>query len=197
MRVAVLVYDPAWADHFQCIKADLATALQNVPYLSIEHVGSFLIPGLYAKPIIDVDIVVDPKHYPMAASALSYNGYVFKPEPTGIDRMSFRYSAHALYSGASKPTEDGSVRRPVYLVMLTASSYRNHIAVRKALLGHPELVSEYAQVKRELGKRDFRDLGQYAGAKSQILQKILAMSELDEDTVNDIAALNRWTLKKE
>lgn len=196
LRVAVLEYDPSWADHFQRIKKELKLALVNVPYLSIEHVGSTSIPGLAAKPIIDIDVIVDPMHYPAAASALSYGGYVFKPEPTGIDRMSFRYSAHALDSGATKPTEDGEIRRAVYLVMPNASSLRNHLAVKKVLLNNPELVKEYAEVKRELATQEFQGIGQYAGGKSGILQKIMTESDLDEITLNGIATLNGWILDK-
>lgn len=193
LRVAVLDYDSSWATHFERIKTELAIALAKVPYLRIEHVGSTSIPGLAAKPIIDIDVVVEPKHYPAAASALSYGGYVFKPEPTGIDRMSFRYTTHALDSGATKPTEDGDIRRAVYLVMPTASSLRNHLAVKNALLSHPDLLEEYAQVKRDLAKQEFESIGQYAGAKSEILQKILARSDLDQETIGEIATLNGVT----
>lgn len=190
LRIAVLEHDPAWADHFERIKSELANVLVKVPFLSIEHVGSTSIPGLAAKPIIDIDVVVAPEYYPAAASALSYGGYVFKPEPTTIDRMSFRYQAHALDSGATKPTEDGDIRRAVYLVMPTASSYRNHVAVRKILLGHPELLNEYAEVKRELAKLEFESIGQYGARKSEILQKILAQGDLDEKMRVSIARLN-------
>lgn len=106
LRIAIFEYEPAWVDYFERIKSQLIIALSEVPILSIEHVGSTSIPGLAAKPIIDIDIVVAPQYYPAAASALSFGGYVFKPEPQGIDRISFRYVAHALDSGATKPTED-------------------------------------------------------------------------------------------
>lgn len=71
LQIAVLDYDPAWATHFERIKAELLAALSSVPILAIEHVGSTSILGLAAKPIIDIDIVVAPEHYPAAASALS------------------------------------------------------------------------------------------------------------------------------
>lgn len=196
LQIAIQEYDPAWAHHFQRIRSELAEILVDVSCLSIEHVGSTAIPGLAAKPIIDIDIVVEPRFFPSAASALSYGGYIFKPEPTGIDRMSFRYVAHALDSGAAKPTEDGDIRRAVYLVMPTASSLRNHLAVRKVLLSRPDLVEEYAVVKRQLAKQEFESIGQYVMGKSVVLQKIFAESDLNDGEVNEIAILNGWNLER-
>ncbi|OAL49762.1 UPF0157-domain-containing protein [Pyrenochaeta sp. DS3sAY3a] len=178
LRVAVIEYDPTWADHFERIKSQLIAALSTVPILSIEHVGSTSIPGLAAKPIIDIDIVVTPQYYPAAASALSYGGYVFKPEPQGIDRMSFRYTVHALDSGATKPTEDGDIRRAVYLTMPDAVSLQNHLTVKRVLLARPDLVEEYANVKRQLAMRTFEGIGDYGAGKSSIIHKILAAGDL-------------------
>ncbi|KAF2994244.1 hypothetical protein E8E13_000867 [Curvularia kusanoi] len=185
LRIAVLEYDPSWAHHFVRIKAELLTALVEVPVINIEHVGSTSVPGLAAKPIIDIDVVVAAEHFAAAASALSYGGYIFKPEPGGMDRMSFRYLAHALDSGASKPTEDGDIRRAVYLVMPEAASYRNHLAVRQVLLTYPDLLSEYADVKRKLAMRSFETIGQYGAGKSGVLQKILAKSSLNTESVQN------------
>jgi GrpB-like predicted nucleotidyltransferase (UPF0157 family) len=109
-----------------------------------------------------------------------YGGYVFKPEPGGMDRMSFRYLAHVLDSGATKPTEDGDIRRAVYLVMPTAASYQNHLTVKRVLLGHPDLLLEYAEVKKNLAKNVFDSIGHYGAGKNEILQKILARDDLHE-----------------
>jgi len=115
----------------------------------------------------------------MLTPAKGYGGYVFKPEPGGMDRMSFRYLAHALDSGATKPTEDGDIRRAVYLVMPTAESYQNHLAVKQVLLSHPDLLLEYAQVKRSLARRSFDSVGQYGAGKTEVLQRIMAKSDLE------------------
>ena len=196
LRIAVLDYDPLWAEHFVRIKAELLTALAKIPIITVEHIGSTSVPGLAGKPIIDIDVVVAPEYYAVAASALStlkghfkfemlilaigYAGYVFKPEPGGMDRMSFRYAAHELDSGATKPTEDGDVRRAVYLVMPNAESYRNHLAVRQVLLSHAELRHEYAEVKRNLAKGEFESIGHYGAGKTEVLQRILARSDFEK-----------------
>ena len=165
--------------------------LKDVPTVTIEHVGSTSVPGLVAKPIIDIDIIVEPRYMPAAASALSFGGYIFKPEPRGIDRMSFRYLKHELDSGASKPTEDGDIRRAVYLNMPDGISLANHRVVKQTLLECPDLREKYSNVKVELAKREFQGIGHYGSAKNEILTKIMARSKsLNQDAFDDIAKFN-------
>lgn len=62
MEVIVTYYDPQWPHNFETIKGELSDDLLDggVPYVSIEHIGSTSVPGLPAKPIIDVLITVEP-----------------------------------------------------------------------------------------------------------------------------------------
>jgi GrpB-like predicted nucleotidyltransferase (UPF0157 family) len=179
MQITVLEYDPEWANTFQRIKISLLAILDSTPISSIEHVGSTSIPGLAAKPIIDIDIVVEAKHIPMTCALLSTNGYTYNPEPWGIDRMSFRYDKHTHDSGASRPTEDGDIRRAVYVNIPEGEMLRNHLLVRKVLSRCPELVTEYSELKRELAKREWKGIGAYGGAKTKILEKIMARGETE------------------
>ncbi|KZP26090.1 UPF0157-domain-containing protein, partial [Athelia psychrophila] len=89
MWVSVLPYDPAWATAFSQMRTSLSAALEGVPVISIEHVGSTSVPGLAAKPIIDIDIIVAPEDIPSAMELLTAHGYTYAPEPRGIDRYSF------------------------------------------------------------------------------------------------------------
>ena len=178
LQITICEYDPKWANDFQRIKAELLATLTCVPITSIEHVGSTAIPGLAAKPIIDIDIIVEPKYIPITCALLSTNGYTYNPEPWGIDRMSFRYNKHMLDSGATRPTEDGDIRRAVYVNIPTGESLRSHLLVKTALFKHAELVAEYSEVKRELAKKQFSGIGEYGRAKSEVLQKIMLEGDL-------------------
>lgn len=74
-RVIVFPYDKAWKDNFNTIRGELAAALGDLT-LRIEHVGSTSVPGLSAKPIIDIDVVIrDYSVFPEAAEALERIGY--------------------------------------------------------------------------------------------------------------------------
>jgi len=192
LKIHISEYDPRWPASFERIKESLTSILtaSGVPVVTIEHIGSTSVPGLAAKPIIDVDIVVAPTSIIAATQALSFGGYTFSPENNGIDRMSFRWKGHTHDSGASRPTEDGEVRRAVYLNIPTGISLQNHLAVRKVLRSDPELVQEYSEVKRRLAEREFSGIGAYGGGKSAVLRKILQQSEIAVGAMEDIIRLN-------
>jgi GrpB-like predicted nucleotidyltransferase (UPF0157 family) len=190
LQITICEYDPNWAHAFQRIKAELLATLESVPISSIEHVGSTSIPGLAAKPIIDIDIIVEPKYIPITCALLSTNGYTYNPEPSGIDRMSFRYNKHKLDSGATRPTEDGDIRRAVYVNIPTGESLRDHFLVKTALSKHPELVAEYSEVKRELAKREFSGIAEYGREKRAVLQKIMAKGDIADYEVNGVFDFN-------
>lgn len=113
-----------------------------------------------------------------------------------MDRISFRYLAHALDSGATKPTEDGDIRHAVYLVMPTAESYQNHLAIKQGLLSHPDLLLEYAEVKKNLAQRFLDSIGQYGAGKTGALQKVLAKSDVKKALNHGVAAVNEMTTAK-
>ena len=74
-RVQVLPYDARWAQSFAQIRDELREGLGELA-LSIEHVGSTSVPGLSAKPIIDIDVVIwDRSAFDAAARALEKIGY--------------------------------------------------------------------------------------------------------------------------
>jgi len=190
LKISVVPYDPTWPQAFQRIKLHLSTSLTEVPILNIEHVGSTAIPGLDAKPIIDIDIIVTPEYFPAAAATLSFGGYTYAPKKRGIDRMSFRYNAHTHDPGGRRPTEDGDIRRAVYLNMPKGVSLRNHLAVRSVLSGDKELVEEYSKVKMEVVKLEYKSIGYYGLAKNEIVRKILAKSDLAREELDKIADVN-------
>jgi GrpB-like predicted nucleotidyltransferase (UPF0157 family) len=115
----------------------------------------------------------------MTCALLSTNGYTYNPEPWGIDRMSFRHDKHTHDAGATRPTEDGDIRRAVYVNIPEGEMLRNHLLVRKVLSESLELVKEYSELKRELAKRDWKGIGAYGGAKTAILEKIMARGETE------------------
>ena len=76
--IIVLPYDPAWAIAFAELQQLLCTALQDT-ILRIEHVGSTSVPGMWAKPILDIDIVIDSDTLlPAVIDRLTALGYVYE-----------------------------------------------------------------------------------------------------------------------
>ena len=74
MPILVTAYDSDWPMRFSRIRAELDRALGALPVRAIEHVGSTSVPGLAAKPVIDIDVVVDRPNLQDAIAALARIG---------------------------------------------------------------------------------------------------------------------------
>lgn len=76
MKVLVEDHNPDWKVEFSRIRNELQVILKNTPILSIEHVGSTSIPGLPAKPVLDIDVVVTVDALESTRSAMKLGGYL-------------------------------------------------------------------------------------------------------------------------
>jgi GrpB-like predicted nucleotidyltransferase (UPF0157 family) len=178
VRVEVVPYDPTWPEQFAAVRDQLLAELQGVPVRSIEHVGSTSVPGLAAKPRLDVDIVVDADWVPAAIAALEAVGYSLLGELGVTDRHAFRAPDH-------------SPPRSVYVVVDGCLAMRNHLALRDVLRRDGRLRDEYGRLKLELAQRDYGDIDQYVVDKSPVIQRILAATGMDRDELAEIDAMNR------
>jgi GrpB-like predicted nucleotidyltransferase (UPF0157 family) len=177
MEIEVVPYDDAWPAAFAAVERDLRAALGDIHVESIEHVGSTSIPGLAAKPILDIDIVVRRSALDPATAALVAAGY----GPLGDLGISDR---HAFVAPDANP------RRHVYVVVERSLSLRNHLIVRGALRQSASLRSEYGALKLDLAGR-LGDLGQYTEAKTELLQRVLRAGGLTEPELAEIERINR------
>ena len=90
-RVTVFPYDEAWKEAFDSIKRELDAVLGDVA-IAIEHVGSTSVPGLSAKPCIDIDIVIkDYSVFDEVVERLFKIGYVHEGDLGIKDREAFKY----------------------------------------------------------------------------------------------------------
>ncbi|KAI8930903.1 hypothetical protein NX059_011918 [Plenodomus lindquistii] len=165
MSVIVEQYDPNWPEEFERIKKDLIKYLKDVNYLSIEHVGSTSVPGLVAKPVIDVDIIVTRSNIQPAIDALIENGNYDHLGELGItDR-------HVL-KDPKQPTSYN-----IHICVDGAPQTRNHLGLRDTLRTNPDLREEYARVKLDLAAHS-TNIIDYIVGKTPIIQKILRTSTL-------------------
>jgi GrpB-like predicted nucleotidyltransferase (UPF0157 family) len=175
----ILVVDPSphWAEQFRAVAEELAAALSHIPVEAIEHVGSTSVPGLPAKPILDIDIIVQRANLRPATQALEQAGYLHCGDLGVTDREAF-----------TAPDERPS--RNVYLCVSDTLHLRNHLAVRDALRAHSDLRDRYGAVKLQLASEPGMNIHRYRAEKSAILQEILALSNLTEDEKQTILDLN-------
>jgi GrpB-like predicted nucleotidyltransferase (UPF0157 family) len=141
------------------------------------------VPGLAAKPILDVDVIVDGGDMHAAVTALVAAGYVHRGDLDVTDREAFQ-----------APDEDP--RRNVYVCRAGTLNVRNHLAVRDVLRARADLRDEYAAVKLALAAEPSMDIDTYIARKSEVLQKVLAVSDLTDDERLQILRLNDPTAQR-
>lgn len=139
--------------------------------------GSTSVPGLAAKPVLDIDVVVESGDVPAAIAALESVGYVHRGDLGVAGREAF-----------FAPDEP---RRHVYVCTAGTVNVRNHLAVRDVLRSQPGLRDAYADVKRALAADPEMDIDTYVAGKSVVLQQVLEESgEFSGDELEAIRRLN-------
>lgn len=175
--IVVVDYDPQWPAAFATIRMSLHLALAEVPIVAIEHVGSTSVPGLAAKPIIDIDVIVDQSNVGGAIDALESIGYA----SLGDLGVPGRYALQA---------PQGAIRQNTYVTVHGCLSLRNHLGLRDVLRSDPELRDEYSSVKRRL-VTETDDIDVYIDGKTDIIQRILDRAGLGRHELVEIEGLNR------
>ena len=159
--IEVVDYDPAWPALFENIAAPLRAVFADGPLLRIEHVGSTSVPGLPAKPIIDIDVVIPSRaDLPEAIVRLATLGYVHQGDLGITSRESFKRPL------ASPPQN-------LYVCAEDSPELRRHLAFRDYLRAHPDDARRYAELKRELAARHITDIDAYVDGKSEFVHGIL------------------------
>lgn len=176
--VTVVAYDPAWPERFERLRARVWPAVADVA-VAIEHVGSTSVPGLAAKPVIDLDVVVRSRaDLPLAVGRLTALGYDHRGD-LGIEgREAFRAPA-------------GSPAHHLYVCRADAPSLANHLALRDHLRRHPERAAAYGRWKVELARAFPDDPDAYGAAKTDFVVALLREAGLADDVLDGIARANR------
>jgi GrpB-like predicted nucleotidyltransferase (UPF0157 family) len=159
-KIQVVDYDPAWPESFRREAERIRGALGERVVL-LEHVGSTSVPGLAAKPIIDVLLSVrDSSDEAAWLPDLEAAGYVL------VIREPDRYQ-HRCLKGP-----DTNVNLHVYSP--GCPEIERYLVFRDRLRGHPEDRAHYQRVKRELAQREWTYVQEYADAKTEVVEAIIA-----------------------
>lgn len=176
--IEIVDYDLEWPARFELLRQRYERALAGVAILGIEHVGSTSVPGLAAKPVIDIDIVVSADHAPSAIEAIERVGFRSLGERGIPDRW-------ALQAPSDLP------RTNTYVVTDGSLALRNHLAVRDQLRRDVVLRDEYAALKRAIAA-SVHDIDEYVEKKSSFLSVVLAQAGLTVEEREAIEAANRF-----
>jgi GrpB-like predicted nucleotidyltransferase (UPF0157 family) len=159
--IVVVEHDPAWVARFEAQRSRISRALGERA-LRIEHIGSTSVPGLAAKPIIDIDLsVADPEDESGYLTDLEQAGYVLR----------VREPEHRMLRTPERDVH-------LHIGALGSLWSQRHLVFRDWLRTHPDDRQRYEDVKRALAEREWDDMNDYADAKTEIVADVMQRAGL-------------------
>ncbi|GAB6180088.1 GrpB family protein [Desulfotomaculum defluvii] len=157
--ITLVEHDPRWPELFEREANRVCSVLGNKA-LRVEHVGSTSVPGLCAKPIIDMLLVVaDSADEPSYVPDLEAAGYILQVrEPEWFE--------HRLFKGPDTDTN-------LHVFSVGTSEVERMLRFRDWLRANDADRDKYARVKRNLAQREWRHVQHYAEAKTSIVEEIM------------------------
>jgi GrpB-like predicted nucleotidyltransferase (UPF0157 family) len=157
--VVVVEYNPRWPVIFEDLRARLAGALGAL-LAAIEHVGSTAVPGMAAKPIIDMDVLLKSgSDLPQVTEQLAVLEYVYQGDLGIAGREAFR-------------APSGLPAHHLYVCPPESQEYRRHLALRDYLRARPSEAAAYSALKRASAARFRHDRSAYAEAKREFIERL-------------------------
>ena len=169
-KIIIDAYNPDWPAQFEQERAHLQAALGD-RIDRIEHIGSTAVPGLGAKPVIDMLVglraLADAADCIAPVVGLGYH-YVPEFEDELPDRRFFRRDTN------------GQRSHHIHMVEVGSPFWLEHLRFRDYLRRQPEAVAAYEALKQRLAAEYVDDVDAYAGAKTEFVRDVLARAEADE-----------------
>ena len=160
MRIQVVAYDPAWRRDFEAEAKRIARALGNI-VVHLHHIGSTAIPGIFAKPIIDLLLEVDDTikldHRSAAMEDLGY-------KPMGEYGIPGRRYFH-------KDNASGIRTHQVHAFNANSDDIERHLAFRDYMIAHPAEAQTYGELKQKLAREHPNDIEAYMDGKDLYIKE--------------------------
>ncbi|HEY0022271.1 MAG TPA: GrpB family protein [Longimicrobium sp.] len=160
-KVEVVPHDPRWRDSFQAEATHIAAAL-GAHLIAIHHIGSTAIPGIHAKPVIDLLMEVDDiEAIDQRSSAMEAIGYEVMGEFGMPGRRYFR-----------KDDQHGTRTHQVHAFQAGSAEVVRHLAFRDYMIAHPADAQRYSDLKRKLAEEYPWDMDGYVDGKDGFIKEI-------------------------
>jgi GrpB-like predicted nucleotidyltransferase (UPF0157 family) len=180
-------YQPQWKIEFEQLHYAFSELLKDIPVI-IEHVGSTAIPGMMAKPILDIDIIPEKEGSLLQISKkLEQVGYISKGEQGIAGRFAFRQSNHLA------PVTEQDMKwmsHHLYVCYANSLALKNHLLFRNALLNDQQLTNNYLQLKKQLLNEWGITREAYNKRKTDFILSVLALKGLTKAELAEIQKAN-------
>jgi len=163
MQIIIEGYQPDWPQKFEEEKQQLSTVLPDASM--IEHIGSTAVPGLAAKPVIDIMIGL--------ADFAVANELVPRIVEFQYEYLQF-IESEMPYRRFFRKFQGEERTHHIHMVAIGSEFWNRHLAFRNYLRSHDEAAAQYAALKRELAQREWDDMNDYADAKTTFIRSIEA-----------------------
>ena len=159
--VEVVPHDPRWREAFEAEAERVAAALgENV--VAIHHIGSTAIPGIHAKPVVDLLVEVrDVAEADRRSSAMESLGYEVMGEYGISGRRYFR-----------KDDGEGSRTHQIHAFEAGSGEVVRHLAFRDYLIAHPGDAQRYGELKRRLAEEHPESMEAYMDGKDAFIREM-------------------------
>ena len=159
--ITVVDYNPDWPQEFEKIQNYLQPALK-AGGINIEHVGSTSVPGLAAKPIVDLDLVIPSMQvFDVVCAALSKLGYCYDGDKGVPGRESFSYT-----------DLPNLMPHHLYVCPQDSPELNRHLKFRDYLRAHPTASAAYGKLKKEAAAHHPHDIDAYLEEKGLLISEI-------------------------
>ncbi len=177
MGIEITEYQKDWPKKFELLKNRFLALISHIT-TRIEHVGSTSVEGLWAKPVIDLDIVVETMEETWAViEALKPLGYVFREDLHIDGREAIRHP-------------DPEFLHNPYVCLAQSAAFLNHIYLREHLRAHAKDLKLYSDLKRRLADEGL-GIEEYTEGKTDFILDILSRYEFGNEDLNSIREINR------
>jgi GrpB-like predicted nucleotidyltransferase (UPF0157 family) len=168
-EIEIVACDPRWPSLYQIERDRLLNALSRRLVLAIEHFGSTAIPGLAAKPIIDILIAVQTLETArqVAITPLEALGYAYWPDNPATDRMFF---VKGLPPRGPRRTHH------VHITEITGEMW-HRLLFRDYLRANSDEMRRYEALKRQLARAHPTDREAYTASKNSYVAEIMRRAE--------------------
>jgi len=182
-KIIIEKYNPQWEQEFLKAQKFYQSLLNNID-CEIVHVGSTAIKGLWAKPILDIDIIANNTiDMSLMIDLLKSVGYQHLGDLNVKGREAFSYDLNN--------PQINWMNHHLYLCLKGNENLRNHLLLKKHLTNNQEACKRYSQLKIQLAKQYSDDIDKYIAGKTALILEFLKAEGLENEALKNIAAINK------